>query len=60
MGYEYIVIDDCWMTYWRQSDSHLGIDEEKFPSGMAALSSKLNEFKIGVTSSASEHSCSGS
>ena len=35
-GYEYIIIDDGWMTDQRDSNGHIIVDPVKFPSGMKA------------------------
>jgi alpha-galactosidase len=37
IGYEYLVLDDCWMGLLRGEDSHLQVDEKKFPNGIKAL-----------------------
>ena len=37
-GYQYLVIDDCWMDENRDSKGRLQADVRRFPSGMAALS----------------------
>uniref|UniRef100_UPI003562F042 alpha-galactosidase n=1 Tax=Mariniphaga sediminis TaxID=1628158 RepID=UPI003562F042 len=36
-GYEYIIIDDGWMTDQRDSNGHIIVDPVKFPNGMKAL-----------------------
>ncbi len=33
-GYEYVNIDDCWMTHERDADGRLVPDPVKFPSGI--------------------------
>jgi alpha-galactosidase len=61
LGYEYLLLDDCWMAEKRGEGSHLQADKAKFPNGIKSLVSKLSPgFKIGLTSSADEKSCSGS
>lgn len=37
-GYEYIIIDDCWMEKVRGEDGRLIADRKRFPSGIKALS----------------------
>lgn len=38
-GYEYIIIDDCWLEKERDPvTNQLVADRERFPSGMKALS----------------------
>lgn len=37
-GYEYIIIDDCWMEWERDNKTHrLVADQKRFPSGLNAL-----------------------
>lgn len=36
-GYEYVIIDDCWLSKERDKDSKLQPDPERFPSGIKAL-----------------------
>lgn len=37
-GYQYIIIDDCWMEMKRDPDSNkLVADRDRFPSGIKAL-----------------------
>ena len=37
-GYEYIIVDDCWLDHNRDPDTgKLQPDSERFPSGMKAL-----------------------
>lgn len=37
VGYEYIIIDDCWLAHERGSDGLLQPDPQRFPSGIKAL-----------------------
>lgn len=37
VGYEYVIIDDCWMEMKRDSDGRLVADRKRFPSGIKAL-----------------------
>lgn len=37
VGYNYIVIDDCWMQNNRTADGKLQADEKRFPNGIKAL-----------------------
>jgi hypothetical protein len=37
VGYEYVIIDDCWLTKERDSEGRLQPDPERFPSGIKAL-----------------------
>ncbi len=36
-GYEYIIIDDCWLAMHRDEEGNLQPDHERFPSGIKAL-----------------------
>lgn len=36
-GYEYVIIDDCWLSKERDNNSQLQPDPERFPSGIKAL-----------------------
>ena len=36
-GYEYIIIDDCWLSHDRDANGKLQPDPERFPSGIKAL-----------------------
>jgi len=36
-GYEYVAIDDCWMTKTRSANNTLQADPVRFPSGIKAL-----------------------
>jgi len=37
LGYQYVNIDDCWMTKERGSDGVLVADPDRFPNGIKAL-----------------------
>ncbi len=36
-GYEYIIIDDCWLDHKRDQNGKLIPDPGRFPSGIKAL-----------------------
>ena len=36
-GYEYVIIDDCWLAKHRDPHGKLQADAQRFPSGMKAL-----------------------
>ena len=36
-GYEYVIIDDCWLAHDRDSQGRLQPDPQRFPSGIRAL-----------------------
>jgi len=41
-GYEYVIIDDCWLAKQRDADGRLQPDPERFPSGIRALADYVN------------------
>lgn len=49
LGYEYVVVDDCWMIS-RSDSGQLEEDERAFPSGMKSLGDYLHKlgFKYGI------------
>ena len=59
-GYEYIVVDDCWMARDLDSDGRLQPSAD-FPNGMAALADYVHDrdLKFGLYSSAGSHTCQG-
>lgn len=59
-GYEYVVVDDCWMAPELGSDGHLRSSAD-FPNGMAALADYVHDrgLKFGLYSSAGSHTCQG-
>ena len=36
-GYEYIMLDDCWLAKDRAADGQLQADPKRFPSGIKSL-----------------------
>src|SRR5687768_14473583 len=41
-GYQYVVVDDCWMNPNRDASGNLQGDPNRFPSGMKALGDYLH------------------
>jgi len=37
-GYQYVIVDDCWLAKNRSADGKLEADKTRFPSGIKALS----------------------
>lgn len=37
-GYQYVIVDDCWLSKNRTADGKLEADKIRFPSGIKALS----------------------
>ncbi|MFT3825423.1 MAG: glycoside hydrolase family 27 protein [Chitinophagaceae bacterium] len=60
-GYEYIVLDDGWMTKERDANGNLVPDPEKFPSGMKALADYVHSkgLKFGLYNCAGTKTCAG-
>jgi len=60
VGYEYVVIDDCWQVD-RDADGNIVPDPERFPSGMKALADYIHSLglKFGVYSCAGSLTCQG-
>ncbi|MBI9039840.1 glycoside hydrolase family 27 protein [Lutibacter sp.] len=60
-GYEYIVLDDGWMSKERDVEGNLVADPKKFPSGMKALADYVHSkgLKFGLYNCAGEKTCAG-
>jgi len=43
-GYEYIIIDDCWLAPERDGKGRLQPDPERFPSGIKTLADYVSTF----------------
>ncbi|CRG86171.1 Alpha-galactosidase [Talaromyces islandicus] len=58
LGYEYVVLDDCWSA-GRNSSGYLVPDTAKFPNGIDGLAEKIHDMglKIGIYSSAGTLTC---
>ncbi len=61
VGYEYLVIDDCWSLKERNAEGHLVPDPVKFPFGMKALADYVHEkgLKFGMYSCDGTKTCAG-
>ncbi len=60
-GYQYVNIDDCWMSHDRNAAGQLVPDPVKFPDGMKALADYVHgkKLKLGIYSSAGTQTCAG-
>lgn len=60
-GYNYIVLDDGWMTKERDANGDLVPDPNKFPNGMKALVDYVHSkgLKFGLYNCAGTHTCAG-
>jgi alpha-galactosidase len=59
-GYQYVNIDDCWMS-GRDGSGNLVADAAKFPSGIAALADYVHGkgLKLGIYESPGNTTCAG-
>lgn len=59
LGYEYVIIDDCWALRERDKDGKMVPDPKKFPSGMKALSDYIHGLglKFGMYSCVGTMTC---
>lgn len=60
-GYNYIVLDDGWMTHERDINGDLVPDPQKFPNGMKALIDYVHSkgLKFGLYNCAGTQTCAG-
>ncbi|RPF23176.1 glycoside hydrolase family 27 protein [Myceligenerans xiligouense] len=58
-GYEYVVVDDCWMQDHRDSNGNLQARTDRFPSGMKALGDYIHSrgLKFGIYHAPREKTC---
>jgi alpha-galactosidase len=61
VGYEYVVIDDCWMAAERNPDGSLAPDPSKFPNGVQALAEYVHGkgLKLGIYLDRGTKTCGG-
>lgn len=60
-GYEYVVIDDCWLSPERDAQGNLQADPKKFPHGMKAVGDYIHSkgLKFGMYNCAGITTCAG-
>ncbi|WAL70198.1 RICIN domain-containing protein [Kitasatospora sp. YST-16] len=60
-GYQYVNIDDCWMTRTRGSDGRLVPDPAKFPDGIKGTADYVHSLglKLGIYEDAGLQTCAG-
>jgi hypothetical protein len=60
-GYEYVNIDDCWMSKSRDAAGNLVPDPTKFPNGIKAVADYVHQLglKLGIYESAGTATCAG-
>ncbi|MBE7180132.1 MAG: glycoside hydrolase family 27 protein [Terriglobus roseus] len=58
LGYEYVVLDDCW-SVGRNSSGYLVSNDDTFPNGMKYVADKIHSLglKFGMYSSAGVFTC---
>ena len=61
LGYDTVVIDDCWSRPERDSLGNLVAQQERFSEGIAALAKEVHSMglKLGIYSCAAEKTCAG-
>ncbi len=61
LGYNYVNVDDCWLSGSRHSDGSLGADTKKFPSGIKALADYIHKdgLLFGIYEGAGTKTCKG-
>ncbi|KAF2725802.1 glycoside hydrolase family 27 protein [Polychaeton citri CBS 116435] len=59
VGYQYVVLDDCWSDGRYESNNSLKPDFTKFPNGMKDVADRIHDLdlKFGMYSSAGEYTC---
>ena len=60
-GYQYVNIDDCWLTHSRDSHGNLVPDPHKFPDGISGTAKYVHSLglKLGIYESAGTATCAG-
>lgn len=60
-GYEYVIIDDCWLAKTRDSQGRLQPDPDRFPSGIRALADYIHAkgLKFGIYGDYGTMTCAG-
>jgi len=60
VGYQYVVIDDCWQVK-RNPDGMIVADPQRFPSGIKALADYVHSkgLQFGIYSDAGRQTCAG-
>lgn len=60
-GYQYVDIDDCWLSKSRDSEGRLQADPVRFPSGIKGLADYMHAkgLKLGVYGDVGTRTCAG-
>ncbi|XP_067000153.2 alpha-N-acetylgalactosaminidase [Anabrus simplex] len=61
VGYQYVIIDDCWLASERDSNGRLQPDPERFPNGIKALADYVHSkgLKFGIYEDYGNYTCAG-
>ncbi|XP_069680372.1 alpha-N-acetylgalactosaminidase-like [Periplaneta americana] len=61
VGYQYVIIDDCWLSTERDSEGRLQPDPNRFPSGIKALADYVHSLglKFGIYEDFGNYTCAG-
>jgi hypothetical protein len=61
LGYQYVMIDDCWLAAQRDADNRLIPDPKRFPSGIKALIDYVHSrgLKFGIYEDYGTLTCAG-
>ncbi|XP_074529903.1 alpha-galactosidase A [Halichoeres trimaculatus] len=60
-GYEYVCIDDCWLSHQRDAKGRLQADPKRFPRGIKKLADYVHSkgLKLGIYADVGEQTCAG-
>ena len=60
-GYEYVIVDDCWLEKMRDDKGRLQADRQRFPNGMKALADYVHSkgLKFGIYEDFGTKTCAG-
>ncbi|VVC36749.1 Hypothetical protein CINCED_3A014137 [Cinara cedri] len=61
LGYEYVIVDDCWLAENRSADGKLQADPIRFPSGIKSLADYVHQkgLKFGLNEDVGTKTCAG-
>ncbi|KAI0762790.1 alpha-galactosidase [Fomes fomentarius] len=62
LGYNYVLVDDCWQADARDTETGAPVEnKDKFPNGIKDVADKVHDLglKIGIYSSAGTYTCGG-
>ncbi|XP_041963891.1 alpha-N-acetylgalactosaminidase-like [Alosa sapidissima] len=61
LGYDHVMIDDCWTSMQRDKDGRLQADPHRFPGGIAKLAHYVHQrrLKLGIYADFGTHTCGG-